>query len=200
MNDKRTLLQKGISMIRPLIPYCLDFDMNSIREYSNVLADKVRDYEPDIVVGITMGGLYPAAEICRHLDLELDTVQISRYRRQLPIINDIPGVSLFFKNILKSSEKSNPFLVEHTKQNLEDKKVLLVDDDCNSEKTLNFGKDYLKTKNPKDVKTGVLFKLGGNPDFYATELSGAFMTPWRETSPYYEAYLEEVSKIEQEFL
>jgi len=198
MKNKRNILHKTISMIHPLIPFCSAIDMDSARKYSRTLAYKASEYRPDIVIGIAIGGLYPAYEVSLYLDCEMDTIQISHYRYQMSILKDMPGVFRIVKitrDLISRNQK--PLLIKNTKsKNFEGKKLLVVDDNSLNGETLEFTKEYLERRNSGDVKTAVLLKHGKyKPDFFAVECFKGAVLPWREISPYYDDYLERTANL-----
>jgi hypoxanthine phosphoribosyltransferase len=205
MRDERRALHKIISVVSPFIPSFEVLDLSHIGKYSRSLSKKVSvEYNPDVVVGIANCGIYPAFEVSSNLGCEMDTIRISHYYQNKPLVlcdvHDptffvLPAFGYLRRKVVK---KSNPVLIRDTKsKSFEGKNVLIVDDDTGSGITMEMAKEILKGKNPQNVKTAVLFKVGDyEPDFFARErYIKKFIYPWKKTSPYYEEYLQKMSEF-----
>jgi len=115
----------------------------------------------DVVVGVLRGGYFPAHLIADALGLEIYVLRIKSYagigkrgkaKVLVPLIGDVEG-----------------------------KRVLLVDDVCDSGATLALAKEYLKFYSPSDVLTATLYvkpSCSERPDFWAKETEKWIVFPW----------------------
>jgi len=115
----------------------------------------------DVVVGVLRGGYFPAHLIADALDLEIYVLRIKSYagigkrgkaKVLMPLIGDV-----------------------------ESKRVLLVDDVCDSGVTLALAKEYLKFYSPSEVLTAALYvkpSCSERPDFWAKETEKWIVFPW----------------------
>ncbi len=103
------------------------------------LAHKIQDsgYTPDIIICIARGGYIPARLICDYLGLDnITSIRIKHY---------------------SSSEKSKAAqLIDPLSINIQEMKVLLVDDNNDSGDTLQEALKYLESFNPTEIKVSVL--------------------------------------------
>ena len=206
MKDNRRALHKIISVVSPFIPSFEVLDLSRIERYSRILSKKIStEYNPDVVVGIANCGIYPAFEVSSNLGCEMDSMHISHYLQDKPLVlcdvHDptffvLPAFGYLRRKVVK---KSKPVLIRNTKsKSFEGKDVLIVDDDTGSGITMKMAKEILKRKDPQNIKTAALFKVGVyEPDFFARErYIKKFIYPWKKTSPYYEEYLRKMSELE----
>lgn len=197
MGNERNILHKLISKIYPLIPFYEVVDLSYVRKCSSILANDVsKKYKPDVVIGIANGGLYPAFEISSQLGCLMDSMQISHYRSQIPVLHDVPGSVRIIKDFTLKNPK--PIIITDTKsKNFEGKKALIVDDDSSTGDTLELAKNHLKRKNLQAIKTATIFKhCDYTPDFFVVEnRNRCLIPPWRRSSPHYEDYLRKTAEL-----
>jgi len=205
MKDERKALHKIISMASPFIPSFEVLDLNRIGKYSKSLSKKISaEYDPDAVVGIATCGVYPAFKVSSDLGCEMDTLYLSHNLHNKPLVlcdvHDptffvIPTLGYLRRRVVK---RSNPVLIRDTKtKSFEGKDVLIVDDDTSSGITMEATKEIIRRKNPHDIRTATLFKVGCyEPDFFVREkYIKKFVYPWNKTSPYYKEYLQKISEL-----
>ncbi|MCD6522821.1 MAG: phosphoribosyltransferase [Candidatus Diapherotrites archaeon] len=131
-------------------------------EEAQLLAKKVATkikrskYKPDIVVGISRGGVIPARMICDRL-----------------MINNLVSIRMEHWGI--AGKITNKAKLTHGLDgvDLKGKRVLLVDDLTDTGESLKVAVGYLKTLKPKEVRTAVLQHKKRSkfvPDYYAEEL------------------------------
>lgn len=120
---------------------------------AKVLARKIKSsgFKPDLVIGIARGGLVPARVVCDFLLLkDLAAVKIEHW-----------GIAATLgKAVIKF-----PLPVD-----ISGKNVLIVDDVVDTGDTYSVLMDYLKEKNPSEVRTAVLhYKTCSTtiPDYWA---------------------------------
>jgi uncharacterized protein len=152
-------------------------------ELSRGLALRVaRAYDPEVVIGIATSGVIPAAVVAAILDREFHSMVVSR-RFGAETIRDTPAVL-----------SSAPAAVRG-------KRVLVVDETCDSGATMRLAVGAIVNAGAKEVRTAVAFKTGSYaPDFHQLATESAIMLPWdREVlidgelgpNPLYEALREE---------
>ncbi len=119
------------------------------------------DFKPDIIVGISRGGLVPARIMSDILGI-----------REVAIL----GIR-FYKEIGKAEEK--PVITQDISIDIREKRILIVDDVADSGKSLIFAKEYLKEA--KEVKTATLhYKPVSEykPDYFVASTTAWIVYPW----------------------
>lgn len=128
-------------------------------------AQKIQNspFTPDIIVGISRGGLIPARIHADLLEIpELTTVQVQ-----------------FYVDILQT--KREPSLKQALTIQIRGKKVLLVDDIADTGRSLQFATNYLQSQAPLEIKTATLYHKPGSmtkPAFYEKETANWIIFPW----------------------
>jgi hypoxanthine phosphoribosyltransferase len=135
----------------------LEIDWAFFGELCRALALHVsRKYDPDIVIGIAKAGVIPAAIVATILQREFAAMVITR-----------------------TSENSTPQIMSGLPENLRGRRVLLVDETCDSGDTLKLALNAIQGSTPAAVRTAVSFKTGAwVPDFHAFETDKAIILPW----------------------
>lgn len=113
-------------------------------------------FEPDLVIGIKSGGAFIADYVAKYSHIsEVDYMKISHY-------------SSNSRSVVKSTINSynkKAVIKEEPKVVVEDRKIILVDDQVGTGSTFEVGKAYLHNKNAKDVRTFCLYSRGPKVDF-----------------------------------
>lgn len=135
----------------------LEVDWAFFGELCRALAVHVaRGYSPDLVVGVAKAGVIPAAIIASMLQQELATMVISRL-----------------------DEAGAPQLVAGPPPIVAGRRVLVVDETCDSGDTMKVALNTIRAANPADVLTAVSFRTGAyQPDFHAFETEKVIVLPW----------------------
>ncbi len=135
----------------------LEIDWPFFGELCRALALHVaRDYDPDVVVGIAKAGVIPAAIIASILQRELVTMAIAR-----------PG------------ETGAPQLISPPPPSIRGRRILLVDETCDTGDTFKLALQAVKAIGPADVRTAASFQTGRwPPDFHAFVTEKAIVLPW----------------------
>ena len=126
------------------------------------LAKAVRSYDPEIIIGIARGGLYPATLLSHILQKELYPIRITRRE------ND-------------SVSHSRPRWLVRPPATVKGKKILLVDEICDTGETLALAKEELKKKGAKEVRSAVLYAHSKNellPDHIGMISDALILNPW----------------------
>ncbi len=131
--------------------------------YCEELAASAKRFKPDMIVGLSRGGLVPA-----------------RILSDIMEVHDIGilGVS-FYKGIGKTAE--SPRITQELTMDVKGKRILIVDDVADTGKSLLVAKDYLMRKGAKEIKVATLhFKPRSEfkPDYYAETTSAWVVYPW----------------------
>lgn len=108
----------------------------------------------DLIVGIKNGGVVPSYLLGERLNLPLDFVKMN------------------FRDENQNPKYHEPILTEECKQDISDKKVLLVDDVCKTGKTIEKAKNFI---NASKIKT---FVVNGKADYNLYD-EECFWLPWR---------------------
>ena len=164
----------------------LEVDWTFFGELCRALALRiVRDYDPELVLGIAKAGVLPGAVVASILQCEFAAMSITR--RQAA---------------------RRPSLISEPPPSVKSRRVLIVDETCDSGDTLKIALAAVRKLGPKEVRTAVSFKTGPYaPDYHALETENFIMLPWdREViedgklvmRPDYAAKLEELEPEETE--
>ncbi len=129
------------------------------------LASKISSagFAPDMIVGISRGGLVPARMLSDILGVrELFAIRVS-----------------FYTGIGKTA--AAPRIVQPLVERLDGKSVLLVDDVSDTGRSLAVAKGHIKEMGAKEVKVATLhFKPHSKfkPDFFVSETDAWLVYPW----------------------
>jgi len=153
-------------------------------ELSRGLALKVaRAYDPELVIGIATAGVIPGAVIAAILGREFHSLVVSRRYRS-------------------ASERETPEGFGSAPKEARGKRVLIVDETCDSGDTMHLAVSAVLDAGASEVKTAVAFRTGNYaPDFHAIATESTIILPWdREVivdgelvpNPLYEEALKEI--------
>jgi hypoxanthine phosphoribosyltransferase len=139
----------------------LDVEWPFFGELSRALALRVaRDYDPEVVVGVAHAGVIPGAVIAAILDREFHSMLVSRrYRRE--------------------TVRETPAVFGQAPAEARGKRVLLVDETCDTGDTLRLARSALVNVGAAEVRTAVGFRTGPyEPDFHALATESTIVLPW----------------------
>jgi uncharacterized protein len=130
-------------------------------ELSRALALKVsKAWDPEIVVGITTAGVVPGAVVAAILGKEFHSLVISR-------------------RLEATEERETPAVLGAAPPSVRNRRVLIVDETCDSGATMRLALASVVNAGAKEVKTAVSFKTGSFvPDFSALETESTIVLPW----------------------
>jgi hypoxanthine phosphoribosyltransferase len=130
-------------------------------ELSRALALKVvRDYDPEIVVGVATAGVVPGAVIAAILDREFHSIIVSR-RYQSESIRESPAVFGAVPSAVRA------------------RRVLIVDETCDSGATMRLAIGAIVNAGAAEVRTAVAFRTGPfEPDYHALATESTIVLPW----------------------
>jgi hypoxanthine phosphoribosyltransferase len=140
---------------------CEILSWNRVIRDTKKLSKNIKDsgYKPDIVVAIGRGGYVPARILCDYL-----------------LMRDLTSIKVEHWGIA-ATETEKAVIKFPLCTDIKGKKVLLVDDITDTGDTLRVSLEYLKTFEPKDIKTAVLIHKTCSaiiPDYFVSRV-----TKWR---------------------
>jgi len=153
MSPRRTAFDQAKGVI--------DVEWPFFGELSRGLALKVsRDYDPDVVIGIATAGVIPGAVIAAILNREFHSMVVSRRFRSETI-------------------RQTPAVLGAAPQDVRGRRVLIVDETCDSGDTLRLAVAALVNAGAAEVRTAVAFKTGDfKPDYHALATESTIILPW----------------------
>src|SRR6266487_2328194 len=136
----------------------LQVDWPFFGELCRALALKIfREYDPEVVIGIARAGVIPGAVVASILQRDFASIAISR---------DVPGAM--------------PVVIAGPPRIVTGKRVLVVDETCESGNTIKLALAAVRDLKPAAVKTAVSFRTGDyKPDFCALETTNFIILPCR---------------------
>jgi hypoxanthine phosphoribosyltransferase len=115
-----------------------------------------REYEPEVVLGIAKAGVLPGVVVASILQVEFSSMVVTR-----------------------SSEGGQPVLVSGPPATIRGRRVLVVDETCDTGSTMKLALSEVRALRPVEVKTAVSFKTGAYaPDYHAFETENFIILPW----------------------
>ncbi|HEX9728176.1 MAG TPA: phosphoribosyltransferase family protein [Gemmatimonadales bacterium] len=156
----------------------LEVDWAFFGELCRALALRVATtFDPEIIVGIAKAGVIPGAVVASILQRDFASMAVTRSRANV-----------------------RPTLVTAPPPSVQGRRVLIVDETCDSGDTLKLALAAVREHRPADVRTAVSFNTGAYaPDYYALATDSLIVLPWdREvvidgalvTRPDYAAWLK----------
>ncbi|MGH7701019.1 MAG: phosphoribosyltransferase [Gemmatimonadales bacterium] len=126
-------------------------------ELCRALALKIfREYDPELVIGIAKAGVIPGAVVASILQRDFASMTITRSR-----------------------DGAAPAVLAGPPRLVTGKRVLLVDETCESGETMRLALAAVRDLRPAAVKTAVSFRTGAYaPDFHALETESFIILPW----------------------
>lgn len=126
-------------------------------EICRALALRVaREYQPDIVLGIAKAGVIPGVVVASIMQTEFASLTVTR-----------------------QAAGAQPTLVSGPPASIRGKRVLVVDETCDTGSTMKLALSEVRALKPAEVKSAVSFKTGEySPDFHAFETENFIILPW----------------------
>ena len=152
------------------------FSYNQIHTIIQNLAQKIlQQYNPDIIIAISGGGLIPSRILRTYLDCEILCVGIKLYNGNIQ--NPIPVKTQWFA---KNFDK------------LKGKNILIVDEIDDTRRTLSYVIDEIEIYNPNDIAIAVIhnkiknkaYKFPKQYKYFSGEdiLDEWIVYPWEQTN------------------
>lgn len=135
------------------------------------------EYEPEVVLGVAKAGVIPGVVVASIMQCDFASMVVTR-----------------------PEGSADPVLITGPPATIRGRRVLIVDETCNTGGTMRLALSEVNALRPSEVRTAVSFKTGAySPDYHAFETSSFIILPWdREiiqdgelvTRPDYAARLE----------
>lgn len=135
----------------------MEVDWPFFGEICRALALKVaREYDPEVILGIAKAGVIPGA-----------------------VVASILGVDFASMVVTRKEGDAEPVLVSGPPASIGGRRVLLVDETCDTGHTMRLALNEVHQRLPADVRTAVSFRTGTyQPDFWAFETEQEIVLPW----------------------
>ncbi len=135
----------------------MEVDWPFFGELCRGLALKVSaDYTPDLVVGIARAGVIPGAVVASILRCDFASITTTRVH-----------------------EGEAPALVSRPTLSPKGRRVLLVDETCDSGDTMRLAASVMREEGAKALKTAVSIRTGDyKPDYVALQTTAFIILPW----------------------
>jgi hypoxanthine phosphoribosyltransferase len=135
----------------------LEVDWPFFGEICRALALHVaREYQPEIVLGVAKAGVIPGVVVASILQAEFTSMSVTR-----------------------QEAGAQPVLVSGPPSTIRGRRVLVVDETCDTGSTLKLALSEVRALKPAEVKSAVSFKTGQySPDFHAFETDNFIILPW----------------------
>ena len=135
----------------------LEVDWPFFGELCRALALRVaREYQPEIVLGIAKAGVIPGVVVASILQCDFTSMVVTR-----------------------KEADSQPILVSGPPPSIKGRRVLVVDETCDTGSTMKLALSEVRALRPAEVVSAVSFKTGDYaPDFYAFETDNFIILPW----------------------
>ncbi len=136
------------------------------------IIDRMKEdkFEPDVIVSIARSGLIPASMIAYALgNKQLYVIKVDFSKNQ--------------KSGKDQELNDRPMITQELSKDIFGMKVLVVDEMAVSGSTLQLVSDYMKIKNPAEVRYAVLYKqpwAAFDPDYYGKKIKEWPIYPWKE--------------------
>jgi hypoxanthine phosphoribosyltransferase len=132
-------------------------------EYCEQLALKIKDYRPEVIVGLSRGGLVPTRILS-------DALGINKV--------GVLGIS-HYTGLGKRSEI--PVITQDLCMDLKGKRILLVDDVADTGKSLMTAKGYLERMGAREIRIATLHykpNMAFRPDYFVMTTTSWVAYPW----------------------
>jgi hypothetical protein len=135
----------------------LEVDWPFFGEVCRALALRVaREYQPEVVLGIAKAGVIPGVVVASILQCDFASMVVTR-----------------------KETDADPVLVSGPPASIRGRRVLVVDETCDTGNTLKLALSEVRALRPLEVRTAVSFKTGDYaPDFHAFETENFIILPW----------------------
>jgi hypoxanthine phosphoribosyltransferase len=140
----------------------LELSWELFGELCRALALRVsRDFDPEIVVGIAAAGVIPGAVVAAMLRKEFYAIKITRREEGRGV-------------------RQRPEILSAAPPQVAGRRVLLVDEICDSGETLRLALAAIRDVGPAEVRTAtsLVHEGGYEPDYYALATDATVVFPW----------------------
>ena len=135
----------------------LEVDWPFFGEICRALALRVaKEYQPEIVLGIAKAGVIPGVVVASIMQTDFASMVLTR-----------------------SEAGAEPIVVTGPPQSVRGRRVLVVDETCDTGSTMKLALSEVKALKPAEVMSAVSFKTGTyTPDCHAFETDNFIILPW----------------------
>ena len=144
-------MQRVISLYLPKHPELIE----TIRLYN-----RIANFHPDLIIGLSRRGLVPARLFCDYLHIKTCyTIKVDHWD-------------------LKEKKDGQAKLTHKLNIDLTDKRILIADDITDTGQSMELAKEHIKELNPKKIKTATLLHIKTSkykPDFYWEEIDWSWI-------------------------
>ena len=135
----------------------MEVDWPVYGELCRALALRVAgDFEPEVVLGIAKAGVIPGVVVASILQCEFASMVVTRREAD-----------------------EDPVLVAGPPSSVRGRRVLIVDETCDTGSTLRLALNEVRALQPLEVRTAVSFRTGDyQPDYYAFQTESFIILPW----------------------
>jgi hypoxanthine phosphoribosyltransferase len=135
----------------------LEIDWTLFGELCRALALKVaRVYHPEVVLGVAKAGVVPGVVVASILQTEFASMVVSR-----------------------PEQDAEPVLLSGPPASIRGRRILVVDETCDTGSTLKLALNEVRKHEPVDVRTAVSIRTGTYlPGFHAFETEKLIILPW----------------------
>src|SRR5215208_7188340 len=135
----------------------MEVDWPFFGEICRALAMRVaKEYQPEIVLGIAKAGVIPGVVVASIMQCEFSSMAVTR-----------------------REEGAAPVLVSGPPPSIRGRRVLVVDETCDTGSTMRLALSEVRALGPAEVRTAVSFKTGEYaPDYHAFETESFIILPW----------------------
>jgi uncharacterized protein len=135
----------------------LEVDWPFFGEICRALALRVaREYQPEIVLGVAKAGVIPGVVVASIMQTDFASLTVTR-----------------------EQAGAQPMLVSGPPASIRGRRILVVDETCDTGSTMKLALSEVRALKPAEVKSAVSFKTGEYaPDFYAFETDNFIILPW----------------------
>ena len=135
----------------------MDVDWLLFGELCRALALRVaHDYQPEVVLGVAKAGVIPGVVVASILQSEFASMVVTR-----------------------TTAVADPVLVAGPPATIRGRRVLIVDETCDTGSTMRLALNEVLALKPLEVRTAVSIKTGKYaPDYHAFETESFIILPW----------------------
>lgn len=135
----------------------LEVDWPFFGEICRALALRIAgEFDPEVVLGIAKAGVIPGVVVASILQREFASMAVTR-----------------------RTAGGKPVLVSGPPASIKGRRVLLVDETCDTGSTLKLALDEVRALHPAEVRTAVSFRTGVfTPDYHAFSTESFIILPW----------------------
>ena len=135
----------------------MEVDWPFFGELCRALALRVAgEFEPEVVLGVAKAGVIPGVVVASILQCEFASMVVTRREAD-----------------------EDPVLIAGPPSTVRGRRVLIVDETCDTGSTLRLALNEVRALAPAAVRTAVSFKTGEyQPDYHAFETESFIILPW----------------------